>query len=235
MSESRVALVTGANRGIGLEVCRQLAARGLHVVLTARDLTRAEAAARTVRAAGTGAVIPARLDVTDAGSIRALADELSGKAMAIDVLVNNAGILLNEDDGVLEMTVRDTRATFETNVVGAIAVSQAFVPGMIERGHGRIVNVSSEAGQLSSMETYAPAYSISKAALNAFTRQLAGETRGTDVLVNSACPGWVRTDMGGPGAPKSVEEGADTIVWLATLGARGPSGGFFSDRRQIDW
>ncbi len=235
MGESRVALVTGANRGIGLEVCRQLAARGFHVVLTARDPARAEAAAGTIRAAGTGSVIPAQLDVTDAGSIRALAGELSGRMLTVDVLVNNAGILLNEDDGVLEMTVRDIRATFETNVIGAVAVSQAFVPGMIERGHGRIVNVSSEAGQLTSMETYAPAYSMSKAALNAFTRQLAGETRGTDVLVNSACPGWVRTDMGGPGAPRSVEEGADTIVWLATLGAKGPSGGFFSERRKIEW
>ena len=235
MSESRVALVTGANRGIGLEVCRQLAARGFHVVLTARDPAKAEAAAGTIRAAGTGSVMPALLDVTDAGSIRGLADELSRRMLTVDVLVNNAGILLNEDDGVLEMTIRDIRATFETNVIGAVAVSQAFVPGMIERGHGRIVNVSSEAGQLAAMATYAPAYSMSKAALNAFTRQLAGATRGTDVLVNSACPGWVRTDMGGPGAPRSVEEGADTIVWLATLGAKGPSGGFYSERRKIDW
>ncbi|HEY2149263.1 MAG TPA: SDR family oxidoreductase [Vicinamibacterales bacterium] len=235
MSESRVALVTGANRGIGLEVCRQLAARGFHVVLTARNEEDAERAGSTIHAAGTGSVIPARLDVTDAGSIRELADDLSGRSLTVDVLVNNAGILLNEDDGALEMTVRDVRATLETNVIGAIAVSQAFVPGMIERGYGRVVNVSSEAGQLTSMETYAPAYSISKAALNAFTRQLAGETRGTDVLVNSACPGWVRTDMGGPGAPKSVEEGADTILWLATLGPKGPTGGFFSDRRKIEW
>jgi NAD(P)-dependent dehydrogenase (short-subunit alcohol dehydrogenase family) len=235
MSESRVALVTGANRGIGLEVCRQLAARGFHVVLTARHQEDAERAAGTIRAAGTGSVIPARLDVTDAASIGALADDLSGRRLSVDVLVNNAGILVNEDDGALEMTTHDVRATLETNVIGAIAVSQAFVPGMIERGYGRVVNVSSEAGQLASMETYAPAYSISKAALNAFTRQLAGETRGTDVLVNSACPGWVRTDMGGPGAPKSVEEGADTIIWLATLAASSPTGGFFSDRRKIEW
>lgn len=235
MAELRVALVTGANRGIGLEVCRQLAARGFHVVLTARSLSKADAAARTVRTAGQGSVTAAPLDVTDGQSIRALADDLAGRALSVDVLVNNAAILLAEDDSVLDTPIAQLRATFDTNLVGAVAVCQAFVPGMIDRRHGRVVNVSSQAGQLTSMDAYAPAYAISKAALNAFTLQLAAETRGTDVLVNSACPGWVRTDMGGPGAPRSVEEGADTIVWLATLPARGPTGGFFSDRRKIEW
>jgi NAD(P)-dependent dehydrogenase (short-subunit alcohol dehydrogenase family) len=235
MADSRTTLVTGANRGIGLEVCRQLAARGFQIVLTARDPRKAEAAARTIRAAGAGSVTAAALDVTDEASIRAVAADLAARALHVDVLVNNAAILLGEDEGMLETPIADLRATFATNVIGAIAVSQAFVPGMIERGYGRIVNVSSQAGQLASMETYAPAYSISKTALNAFTRQLAAETKGTDVLVNSACPGWVRTDMGGPGAPRSVEEGADTIIWLATLGAKGPTGGFFSERRKIEW
>lgn len=235
MIASHVALVTGANRGIGLEVCRQLAARGFHVVLTARDPLKAEAAARTIRASGAGSVTAAPLDVTDGRSISALADDLAARVLPVDVLVNNAAILLAEEEGVLDTPLAQLRETLETNVVGAVAMCQAFVPGMIERGYGRVVNVSSEAGQLASMETYAPVYSISKTALNAFTRQLAAATRGTDVLVNSACPGWVRTDMGGPGAPRSVEEGADTIVWLATLGARGPTGGFFSDRRKIEW
>jgi NAD(P)-dependent dehydrogenase (short-subunit alcohol dehydrogenase family) len=176
-----------------------------------------------------GDIVPARLDVTDPVTIRALAGE------QVDVVVNNAGILVDEDTGILELTAEDLRATFETNVFAPIAVSQLFVPGMISRGFGRIVNVSSQAGQLTSMGTYAPAYSMSKTALNAFTRQLAAATKGTGVLVNSACPGWVRTDMGGPGAPRSVEQGADTIVWLATLGAKGPSGGFFSDRKAIAW
>ena len=121
------------------------------------------------------------------------------------------------------------------SVFGAVVVSHAFVPGMVERRFGRVVNVSSEAGQLASMRTYAPAYAMSKAALNAFTVQLGEATRGTGVLVNSASPGWVRTAMGGPGAPRSVEEGADTIVWLATLPPRGPTAGFFSDRRAIPW
>ena len=151
------------------------------------------------------------------------------------MLVNNAGILVNEDTGVLDLTAEDLRATFETNVFGPIAVAQLFAPGMISRGYGRIVNVSSQAGQLASMGSYAPAYSMSKAALNAFTRQLAAATKGTGVLVNSACPGWVRTDMGGPGAPRSVVQGADTIVWLATLDAKGPTGGFFSDRKVTAW
>ena len=158
-----------------------------------------------------------------------------GEESAIDVLVNNAAILVDEGEPLLDLTAEDLRNTFETNVFGPIAVSQAFVPAMVARGYGRIVNVSSEAGQLASMTTYAPAYSMSKAALNAFTRQLAAATRGTGVLVNSACPGWVRTRMGGPGAPKTVEQGADTIVWLATLDASGPTGGFFSDRRPIAW
>jgi NAD(P)-dependent dehydrogenase (short-subunit alcohol dehydrogenase family) len=233
MAESRVALVTGANRGIGLEVCRQLAVLGHRVVLTARDLSKARAAAATL--GSSGSVSAAQLDVVDAGSIRALADDLARNGQHVDVLVNNAAILLDENEAIVDLPADRLRMTLETNLFAPIAVSQAFVPGMVSRGYGRIVNVSSEAGQLESMSTYAPAYSMSKAALNAFTRQLAAATRGSGVLVNSACPGWVRTDMGGPGAPRSVEEGADTIVWLATLGARGPTGGFYSDRRSIAW
>jgi NAD(P)-dependent dehydrogenase (short-subunit alcohol dehydrogenase family) len=231
MSEQRIALVTGGNRGIGLEVCRQLAAKGYRVILAARDPGKGDAAAATLR----GEVASVALDVTDTAGIQALAADLERRREHVDVLVNNAAVLVGEATGVVETTSAELRTTFDTNVFGLIAVSQAFVPGMIARKYGRIVNVSSKAGQLSSMGTYAPAYSLSKAAVNAFTRQLAAATRGTGVLVNSACPGWVRTRMGGPGAPRSVEEGADTIVWLATLPAKGPTGGFFSDRRAIDW
>ncbi len=233
MSVSRTAVVTGGNRGIGLEVCRQLAELGHRVILTARDLARAETAA--ARLASAGSVSAAQLDVTSAESIRALAAQLAERRIDVDVLVNNAAILLDEGVGIIDLEADDLRNTFETNVFGAVAVAQAFVPGMVGRRYGRIVNVSSEAGQLASMGTYAPAYSMSKAALNAFTRQLAAAIRGSGVLVNSACPGWVRTDMGGPGAPRSVQEGADTIVWLATLEAKGPTGGFFSDRQAITW
>jgi NAD(P)-dependent dehydrogenase (short-subunit alcohol dehydrogenase family) len=232
MSVVRVALVTGANRGIGLEVCRQLAGLGLRVILTARDLSKATSAAGGLESE---AIEPEQLDVTDPQSILALAARLAVRRIDVDVLVNNAAILLDEGTDIVDLEADNLRRTFETNVFGAVAVAQAFVPGMVARRYGRVVNVSSEAGQLASMGTYAPAYSMSKTALNAFTNQLAAATRGSGVLVNSACPGWVRTDMGGAAAPRSVREGADTIVWLATIGVKGPTGGFFSDRKAIPW
>jgi NAD(P)-dependent dehydrogenase (short-subunit alcohol dehydrogenase family) len=231
---SRVALVSGANRGIGLEVARQLAEKGIRVVLSARRIEAADAAARQLHAGGLE-TIPMTLDVTSGRSIAELQQELHHLHLSVDILVNNAAILLGEHEGVLELSIDDLRATLDTNVIGAAALAQTFMPGMIERGYGRVVNVSSTAGQLSSMTDYAPAYSMSKAALNALTRQLATATRNTGVLVNSACPGWVRTDMGGQAAPLSVEQGADTIVWLATLPDSGPTGRFFRERRQIEW
>jgi NAD(P)-dependent dehydrogenase (short-subunit alcohol dehydrogenase family) len=225
----RAALVTGANRGIGLEVCRQLASRGLRVILTARDPKEGDAAARALRDEGLD-VVAEPVDVTDAAAIRSLARQVDA-----DVLVNNAAVLIGENATMIGTRIDDLRKTFETNVFGAVAFAQAFVPRMVERGYGRVVNVSSGAGQLSTMTNYAPAYSMSKAALNAFTRLLAAETSGSGVLVNCVDPGWVRTRMGGPTAPRGVEQGADTIVWLATLPANGPTGGFFRDQRQIEW
>jgi NAD(P)-dependent dehydrogenase (short-subunit alcohol dehydrogenase family) len=230
----RTALVTGANRGLGREVVRQLATQGHRTILTARHAESAEHAAAEMRASGLD-VLALTMDVVSLPSIEAARRTLAEWDLHIDMLVNNAAVLVGDHDHVLDTSVERYRETIETNVIGAIAVSQAFVPAMVDQRFGRVVNVSSAAGQLSTMSTYAPAYSLSKAALNAFTRQLAAATKRCGVLVNCACPGWVRTDMGGPSAPLSVEQGADTIVWLATLPIGGPTGGFFSKRRQIDW
>lgn len=233
-SQTRVALVTGANRGMGLETARQLLRRGLRVVLTGRD----EAATERARI-GFGDLardaIAVGMDVTDVASIDAARRTIRQLLGPVDVLVNNAAVLLNEHDDALSIPLEAFRRTMEANLFGAIEVCRAFVPSMAERGYGRIVNVSSGAGQLSTLSTYAPAYSISKVALNAFTRILAETYRTSGILVNAVDPGWVRTDMGGPGAPRSVERGVETTVWLATLDDNGPTGGFFRDRRRIEW
>ena len=230
----RVAVVTGANRGLGLEACRQLAELGYHVVLTSRDPTKGERAARTLAQGGLP-VTHRALDVADPTSVRALKQALEGERGGVDVLINHAAVLLDEDKSVVDVAPEVFPDTLRTNVYGPLLVCQAFVPGMVRRGYGRVVNVSSGAGQLHSMEDYAPAYSVSKAALNALTRMFAAAARGANVLVNAADPGWVRTDMGGPRAPRSIPQGADTIVWLATLPDGGPTGGFFHDRKPIAW
>ena len=233
--KSHLALVTGANRGIGLEVARQLLREGLRVVLAGRDEKATERALASLEDDSENAVV-VRLDVTDPKSIAKAQRTIRERCGAeVDVLVNNAAILVHEQDDVLAIPADAFRATFEANVLGAIEVCRAFVPAMAKRRWGRVVNVSSSAGQLATMATYAPAYSMSKAALNAFTRILAATYASKGVLANCVDPGWVRTDMGGPAAPRSVGEGADSIVWLATLPNDGPSGGFFSDRRPIDW
>jgi NAD(P)-dependent dehydrogenase (short-subunit alcohol dehydrogenase family) len=229
----RVALVTGANRGIGLEVCRQLLARGLGVVMTGRSAGAVtNALDRLERKANAIAV---QMDVTEPQSIRTALETAVNRIGPVDVLVNNAAILLHEDADVLETPPDGFRRTFETNVFGVIQACEVFVPAMAERGYGRVVNVSSGAGQLAGVSTYAPAYAMSKTALNAFTRILAATYQGQGVLANAVDPGWVRTDMGGTSAPRSVEQGADSIVWLATLPDDGPTGGFFRDRRAIPW
>jgi NAD(P)-dependent dehydrogenase (short-subunit alcohol dehydrogenase family) len=231
---TRVALVTGANRGLGFETSRQLLAKGLNVALTGRDDDSLE---RAVRSLGQDEdrAMTVRMDVTDVASIERAQRTVAQRFGGIDILVNNAAVLLFEDEDVLAIPADAYQRTFETNVFGAIDVCRVFVPPMARAGYGRVVNVSSGAGQLATMSTYAPAYSISKAALNAFTRILAHTYRDNGVLVNAVDPGWVRTDMGGPSAPRSPQEGADTIAWLATLPDDGPTGGFFRDRRAIEW
>ena len=231
----RVAVVTGANRGIGLEIARQLAQQGLRVVLTARDAARGETA-RAQLAAGGLEVAFCALDVRDAAQARAAAAFVGDRFGRLDVLVNNAGVL-PDPKGARAATVDPAvlRDALETNVIGALAVTQACLPLMRKNGYGRIVNLSSELGQLASMGTGTPAYRISKAGLNALTCTLAAELAATNINVNAMSPGWVRSDMGGPSASRSLQQGADTAVWLATLPDDGPSGGFFKDRSPIEW
>jgi NAD(P)-dependent dehydrogenase (short-subunit alcohol dehydrogenase family) len=231
---ARVAIVTGANRGIGYETCRALASRGLRVVLTSRDAAKGAAAARELADSGAD-VVHHELDVTDDRSIGALVRWAESELGRIDVLVNNAALYLDESVSVLDVDLATARATIETNLYGPLLLCQAVAPGMIRRRYGRIVNVSSGAGQLSTMGDYAPSYSMSKAALNALTRMVADAVQGKNILVNAADPGWVRTTMGGRSAPRSVAQGADTIVWLATLPDDGPTGGFFHDRAPMPW
>jgi NAD(P)-dependent dehydrogenase (short-subunit alcohol dehydrogenase family) len=204
------------------------------VALASRDLEKGQAAAARLAAQGLD-VHALHLDVSDGASVRALTERLAAEHGGADVLVNNAAILLDEESDVLEASVESIRASLETNVYGPFRLCQALVPGMLARRYGRVVNVSSGAGQLSTMAGYAPAYALSKAALNAVTRLVAHAGRDRNVLVNAVDPGWVRTDMGGALAPRSVEEGADTVVWCATLGDGGPTGGFFQDREAIPW
>ena len=228
------ALVTGGNRGLGLETCRQLAARGVNVILASRDPGRGAAAVEALAREGL-TLIQRTLDVTRPDEIETALEFVRSTCGRLDVLVNNAGIYLDQQASLLDLDLADFRLTMETNFYGPLRLCRAFAPLMRRQQYGRIVNVSSGYGALSEMGAGAPAYSISKAALNALTCVLADELRGGDIKVNAACPGWVHTQMGGPEAPRTPAEGADTIVWLASLPARGPSGRFFRDRRRIPW
>jgi NAD(P)-dependent dehydrogenase (short-subunit alcohol dehydrogenase family) len=229
-----VALVTGANRGIGLEVARQLALRGFTTILGARDAQKGDDSARSLQQGGLK-VIPVQLDVADQQSIDAaklMVEERFGK---LDVLVNNAAILYDDWQRAENANLGTVREAFETNMLGAWRMCQAFIPLLRKSRHGRIVNVSSESGSLAVMGGSTPAYNVSKVALNALTRMLADELRGSRILVNSVCPGWVATEMGGPNAPRSVEEGAASVMWAATLPDDGPTGGFFRDGEPLAW
>lgn len=231
MNAPRTALVTGANRGIGLAVATELANRGLRVVLSGRDLGAVEEATAQLRLAGQQ-VEAAELDVGEPESVRACAERLRAAGTAVDVLIQNAALC--PSGGVLDTPPEQFLETLRVNFVGAWELCRAFVPAMLERGYGRIVHVSSGWGAFAEGLDGPAAYSISKAALNALTLRLARELKG-DVKVNAVCPGWVRTRLGGLAATRSPEEGAASIVWLATLAKNGPNGGFFRDRQRIDW
>lgn len=232
--ETRIALVTGSNRGIGHEVCRQLGRAGMKVVLTARDPQKGERACRTLRGEGLE-VLFHPLDVTDDDSVREAAAFVERELGRVDALINNAAIAIDRHELIQDVRLDLFRQTFETNFYGPLRVSQAFLPLMKRRGYGRIVNVSSGRGSFAKLAAGGPCYRISKTALNALTKILADELQGTDILVNAMTPGWVRTQLGGMKAARSTEEGAETAVWLAMLPAGSPTGRFFKDREEFPW
>ena len=232
MSSGRVIVVTGGNRGIGFEICRQLAGRGARVILTARNRAAGEAAVKRLAACKL-TVDFHPLDVTAADSMAALRDFLDDACGRLDVLINNAGIIAKGDASGLEVDAETARATIETNTLAPLRLAQMLAPLLRRSKSARIVNMSSGMGALSEMEGDYAAYRISKAALNAVTGILAAELRG--VAVNSVCPGWVRTDMGGPHADRDVARGADTAVWLALDAPQSLTGKFLRDREVIPW
>jgi NAD(P)-dependent dehydrogenase (short-subunit alcohol dehydrogenase family) len=229
----KTALVTGANKGIGREVARQLAVKGFHVFVGARNPEAGLKAADDI-AKESGKVTFLKIDVADNSSVAAAASEFSKISDRLDVLVNNAGIIVDGDDAILKITDEVLRKTLETNTLGALRVTRAFVPLLAKSKGPRVINVSSGGGQLTGgADGWSPAYCISKTALNGITSQLAAAL--PKFAINSVCPGWVRTDMGGRGATRSVEEGADTIVWLASDAPQELTGKFLRDRKEIPW
>jgi NAD(P)-dependent dehydrogenase (short-subunit alcohol dehydrogenase family) len=235
MPSHKIAIVTGGNRGIGHEIARQLLKADLFVVVGARDQAKCDHALEALRKTGPN-VAAFQLDVNDTRSVQRFVEHVDKQHGSPSVLVNNAGVYPEATDAkVVDSSTAIWRETFETNLFGAVRMCREVVPLMRKIRYGRIVNISSGLGQMHQMGEGSPAYRVSKAALNALTRTLAGEVAGTGILVNSMSPGWVKTDMGGEEAPRSVEEGADTAVWLSLLPSSGPTGQFFRDRKPIPW
>jgi NAD(P)-dependent dehydrogenase (short-subunit alcohol dehydrogenase family) len=233
-NQAVIAVVTGANRGIGFEIVRQLADRGVTVILTARR-PDAGATAAAMLASATLHVDFHSLSVTDEASIRALRDHLAAQFGRLDVLVNNAGILTDTDAGGLDVSLATVRETLETNTLAPLRMAQLLLPLLKHSRAGRIVNISSGMGALSEMAGDDAAYRISKAALNAVTGILAAELAAHGIAVNAMCPGWVKTDMGGAHAERNVSRGADTAVWLALDAPQDLTGTFVRDRQVIPW
>lgn len=234
MPLNRIAIVTGANRGIGFEICRQLAQRSVSAVLTARNKKNGNEAVDKLKKEGISVSFH-QLDVTDEVSVKRFGKYARNKLKHVDILINNAAIFPEKSGGPLSSDVNVVRNILETNLIGAWRLSQEIIPLMKKHKYGRIVNISSGSGQFSSgLHPDHPGYATSKASLNAFTYMLADELRGTNILVNAVCPGWVHTRMGGPDAPRSIKKGAETPVWLALL-SKGPSGKSFRDKKRIAW
>ena len=232
--DQRVVLISGANRGIGFEAAQQLSRRGWHIVIGARHEASGLQAAKNVEAEG-GKATPLVLEVDNPESVRLAAKRFSTIADKLDVLINNAGIYPDEGIDLLTISRERMAATFQTNTFGGLEVAQAFLPFLRRSANGRIVNISSGYGQLEGLSHQVPSYCLSKLALNGVTIMLAQALKSDAIAVNSMCPGWVRTEMGGPNATRSVEEGADTAVWLADEAPQNLSGKMFRDRQQIPW
>ena len=232
--EKKVALVTGSYRGLGLETARQLAELGYTVIITARTLEKAQKGASQLKSFS-DQIHAYELDITQDQSVENIYNWVTDTFGRLDVLINNAAINYDTWNSALDADLNEIGQTIDANLMGAWRMVQALVPLMKKGGFGRIVNVSSGAGAINGMGGGTPGYSVSKAALNVLTIKLAAEVSGHGILVNSVCPGWVRTDMGGSAAPRSVQEGAQGIVWAATLDTNGPNGGFFRDGEEIKW
>lgn len=235
MGVRKIAVITGALKGLGFETAKALARQDYRVILTGRDDKRGASAKQEFSKQGLEAAFM-NLDVSKVSSIEKFCDLVLKDFHQVDVLVNNAGVFLDEDrDLSLEEEARLIEETFVNNSLGAYLLCRGLIPQMMENGYGRVVNVSSGMGGLSQMQAGYPAYRISKTAMNAVTTFFAAEAKGTGVLVNSVCPGWVKTDMGGANATRTLEEGIKGIVWAATLPAKGPTGGFFRDGKKLEF
>lgn len=236
MDNRVVTVISGASRGLGRAAAHRLASMEGHCVIATARNPDDLAPLRSKLAVGGHSVEMHALDITDDASVELLRAWIAERFGRVDVLINNAGVLLDRhSSSVLELPLDLLRQTMETNLFGTLRLTQAIVPLMRKSRAGRIVNLASSMGQLAEMDAGSPAYRMSKTALNALTRILAVELAGTSIKVNSACPGWCRTDLGGAEAPRLPEEGIDTVVWLATLPEDGPTGGFFRDRQPIAW
>jgi NAD(P)-dependent dehydrogenase (short-subunit alcohol dehydrogenase family) len=232
--DKHVALVTGGNRGIGYELVKQLALKGFKVILASRDSEKGHEATQKLKESNLD-VSFVEMDVNNQESIHQAAVVINEKYGRLDVLINNAGVYLEENRKLVAMDPSILERTMTTNFFGAYHVIRSFIPLMEKRGYGRIINVSSEYGAMNEMSySGVGAYKLSKFALNGLTRLVAAEING-DIKINAVDPGWVSSDMGGPSAPRTPKQAAESILWLATVGSEGPNGGFFRDGKQIDW
>ncbi|WP_415064277.1 SDR family NAD(P)-dependent oxidoreductase [Bdellovibrio sp.] len=234
----KIAIVTGANRGLGLATSEALAQRGFKVLMAMRNPDKAQKQINSLKMKDLD-VVPMKLDLASEKSINDFVEQVRRDYGFVDVLVNNAGILIDSEDGgngsVLKTKAATIQKTFTTNTVGPFLLTQKIFPLMRQEGYGRIVNVSSGMAQLSTPQSASAAYRLSKTALNMVTNLFASEVQGADICVNSVSPGWVRTDMGGPNADRSIEQGIKGILWAATLPKGGPNGGFYRDGEPLPW